>query len=132
MILSFCLGLCIGKMTEMGGRLVQVRDKKDVHDMDVGMNLNAATAVKRDHLGTGTEVDIDCEVNQWKFWETEKPETVFLMTKTGTSVHLKPRCPGMNGADPEFPLKEITLCGHCRKWKIAQERRKYDSRKKIS
>ena len=62
MILSFCLGLCVGTMTEMGGRSVQVRDRKDRKDVlceDVCMNGAATTAVKQNHLGTEVDFDID-------------------------------------------------------------------------
>ena len=136
MILSSCLGFCIGWMvTEMRDRSVQTGDRKvqkgccpsgDTLCLD-GIG-SATTTMIPDHLGT--EFDVDRDVNRWKFWEADQTETVFLVTKSGTCVHLKDRCPGLNGTDPAYPLKKYTLCGHCRKWKIAQENQKHGSQRK--
>ena len=134
MTLSFFLGLCIGKIvTEMKDKTIQRGDRnqrKECLDTphlnvnDVGMAIPTIP----DHLGTEFEGDRD--VNRWKTWDADKTETVFLVTKSGTCVHLKDRCPGLNGADPAYPLKKYTLCKHCHKWKVNLENQKHESQRK--
>ena len=129
MILCFCLGVCIGKIaTEMKDKPIQSGDRnkrrecRDALCMNVS-DIGSAIPTMPDHLGTEFEGDRD---HQWKFWNADKTETVFLVTKSGTCVHLKDRCPGLNGADPTYPLKKYTPCKHCHKWKMNLENQKHD------
>ena len=117
-------------MTEMRDKSVQTGDRKvqkgccpPVDTLCLN-GIGSATTTMPDHLGTEFEGDRD--VTRWKFWDADKTETVFLVTKSGTCVHLKDRCPGLNGADPTYPLKRYTLCKHCHKWKMNLENQKHD------
>ena len=85
-------------------------------------DLGSATQTMPECLGT----EIEGDDRQWKFWNADKTNTVFLATKYGNCLHLIDRCPGLAGADPTRPLKEYTLCKFCNK---GEQRRNMSQKK---
>ena len=113
MVLSFLLGLCIGKL------ISDMMDQAKSGDRNVRGGCHNSLCVNLNDLGRATQnkclgTEVECTGRQLKVWDADgTTKTVLLATQGGSCLHLIDCCSGLARSDRTRPMKEYTLCKFC-------------------